>query len=199
MQKERIFWLPAILSVLLALLAACGQSPITPTPTNTSVSATPLSPGENLYVLDGYISSDQANQHIIAFHPGSNNTITLPSGLTTRDHRLLVTATPQDRRPVIMVTDTRTGKVVRSLTIPGAYSTAGALYTTADLSYDGQWLALREIHAGNTTIALIDTTTGKLVKTIQLQGNFDLDVVSNDGNRLYLLQRLSDTAGHYLV
>src|SRR5216684_2903705 len=40
---------------------------------------------------------------------------------------------------------------------------------------------------------------GKLVKTIHLDGNFDLDAVNPDGAALYLLQRLNDGSGHYYV
>jgi DNA-binding beta-propeller fold protein YncE len=51
----------------------------------------------------------------------------------------------------------------------------------------------------SSTFAYIDTQKGILVKTFSLQGNFDLDAVSPDGSRVYLLERLHDTTGHYYV
>jgi dipeptidyl aminopeptidase/acylaminoacyl peptidase len=90
---------------------------------------------------------------------------------------------------------------MRTFTIIGTYTTAGKNYTTSELTPDGRWLALRAQGQANTatTIALVDTQAGKLFKTIQLHGNFDLDAISPDGNRIYLLERDSDQPGHYYV
>jgi WD40 repeat protein len=81
------------------------------------------------------------------------------------------------------------------------YSTAGQGFASALASSDGRWLALVQQRQNNnaTTIALVDTQVGRLVKTIQLNGDFDLDALSPDGSSLYLLQKLSDGSGHYYV
>ena len=50
-----------------------------------------------------------------------------------------------------------------------------------------------------TTFAFVDTQKGTLAKTFSLQGDFDLDAVSPNGSRVYLLQRLHDSTGHYYV
>ena len=62
-------------------------------------------------------------------------------------------------------------------------------------------MALRQLEQtqASTTFALVDTQKGTLVKTFSLQGDFDLDAVSPDGSRVYLLERLHDTTGHYYV
>src|SRR5260370_8462593 len=67
--------------------------------------------------------------------------------------------------------------------------------------FAGQCMELRELGQGGnvTTIVRVDTQAGKLVKTIHLDGNFDLDAVNPDGAALYLLQRLNDGSGHYYV
>src|SRR5260370_10726218 len=206
MEKEAEFWLKMMLNMLISLLVACGPGPSTGTAPSSRTSATKLPPGENLYVLDGYTSPGTTStaQQIIAFHPGSpspNKLLTLPAGLTSMDHRSLYIAASQGGQTTISVINTQSGATIRSLAIPGNYSTAGQSFANAVLSFDGQWLALRELgQAGNvTTIALVDTQAGKLVKTIHLDGNFDLDAVNPDGAALYLLQRPNDGSGHYYV
>ena len=203
MPRKAKFWLTLMLSMLLFLLAACGPG----SSTGTSSSSTVPVPGRgNLYVLDGYTptGTNSAGQQIIAFHPGSsspNALVTLPAGLTSMDHRRLYMATPHGGQTTISVINTQSGTTIHSLVINGTYSIAGQGFNGAVLSFDGRWLALREMgQTGNvTTIVLVDTRAVKLVKTIQLDGNFDLDAVSPDGSRIYLLERLNDGSGQYYV
>jgi DNA-binding beta-propeller fold protein YncE len=69
------------------------------------------------------------------------------------------------------------------------------------LSGDGRWLALRAQNtpAGATSIALIDTQVGKLVKSIHLIGDFTLDAISPRGTMLYLLEYYQTGTSHYNV
>src|SRR5205807_1048810 len=134
---------------------------------------------ENLYVLDGYNSGNtgQPGQRIVVFHPGSTGArMTLPDGLTSVDHHLLVTSTAQGSRTTISVINTQNGSMLRSLSINGIYTTTGREFNDAVLSFDGHWLALRQLSASisTTTVAFVDTQGGKLVKTINLNGDFDL-------------------------
>ena len=180
MPKKPFVWLTVMLSMLLPLVAACGSTPSTST--NTSHATTPPG-GENLYVLDGYTPQGATNiaQHIVAFHPGNSNAaLTLPAGLTSMDHRLLIVAQAQAGQTTITVINTRSGTTLRALTLGGSYSTAGQDFNHAVLSFDGRWLALRRLDQSSsaTTIALVDTQAGKLAKTIHLNGDFDLDAIS---------------------
>ena len=203
MTKKSVVWLTIVLCMLLPLVAACGSGSQTNTNTSPATKAAPLA-GENMYVLDGYAPQGvtNANQHIVAFHPGdARPAFTLPAGLTSMDHRSLIVAQAQAGQTTVSVIDTQSGATVRSLALAGNYSTAGQDFNNAVLSYDGHWLALRRLDssATSTTIALVDTQAGKLSRTINLKGDFDLDTISLDGNALYLLQRLNDSAGRYYV
>ena len=205
MRKKEFLWLTLIVAVLVPLLAACGTSLSTST-SNTAAPAATVPPGESLYVLDGYtpIGSNNGAQHIVAFHPNSANStaqITLPAGPTSLDHRMIYVATPNNGQTTITVRNTLTGATIRTFTIPGTYTTAGPGFDSAVLSGSGQWLALRESgQAGSVTIiALVNTQTGKLFRTIALNGIYDLDAVSPDGTRIYLLEQLNDSQGHYNV
>ncbi len=182
---------------LLIALTACGT-----TEARTTLSTPPTVPsGDNLYVLDSYTPTSVNGQHIVSFHPNGGAFTSLPAGLISQDHKHIYTATPQAGRTSITVTNMKDGKVIRRFSIAGTYSTVKQGYTQSVLSANGRWLVLKQLAATQTKseFAFIDTQVGKLVKTIQLQGDFDLDAVSPDGNRVYLLERLHDGSGHYYV
>lgn len=194
MRKRSTFWLTAFIGILLTFVVACGPGG------QANTATTPR--GESLYILDGYTTN--AGQRIITLHPGSHSpqsSMTLPTGLFSQDHRRVYTAIPQGDHTVITVTNMLTGATIRSMTIDGTYSTAGQSYANAVLSTDGHWLALRQpVQTGpDSIIVLVDTQADKVAKTIVLNGTFDLDAVSPDGSRIYLLERHNDAAGHYTV
>ncbi len=227
MQKRSVIWLTLPLSVLLTLIIACGPTPPRPNPTtstgvmerslrsayqflaptNVTHPVATVPPGENLYVLDGYTplgANSTDGQQIVAFHPGSANPatlVTLPTGLTSQDHQRLYTATARDGQTTIAIFNTQTGAKIHSFAIAGTYSIAEQDFANSVSSHDGRWLALRQVgQTGNeTTIALVDTQAGKLVKTIQLNGNFSLDAISAHAGIIYLLQYLNDGSNHYYV
>jgi DNA-binding beta-propeller fold protein YncE len=189
-----------LLLVVIASLAACGQS-ITSTSGLRLAASVPA--GETLYVLDG-AGGSAGGQRILAIHPGGTGatSITLLGGLATEDHQQLYVATPNGAQTTIAVLDTRTGATLRSFSIAGRYATDSYGYGGATLTPNGQWLALRQVgQAGGSqsTIALVDTLAGKLARTIQLGGDFDIDALSPDGSVLYLLQNLHDAQHHYYV
>jgi len=198
--QKRTGRLSILISTLLTLiLAACGST--SPATTKPGSSVAPAK--ESLYVVDGALSSTNvySSQRIVAFHPGTTaQPLVLPAGLYSLDHKNIYTATPQNGQTTITVTNAQTGAKTRSFTIPGNYTTSGEAYTTSVLSADGRWLALRQQGDSGTqsTIALVDTQAGKLAKTIQLPGDYDLDAISPDGNKVFVLEQI-DQAGHYHV
>ncbi len=200
MQKRSHIWLIASLSLLLLLATGCGG---VPGPTNASSRNRSVVASRHLYVLTGAASQNAGSTptQIVSFQPGSNASVKFPNGLRASDPWLLYTAVPAQGSTRISVIDLRTAGVLRSFTIPGTYSTDGTMFDHAVLSFDGHWLALRALpaSANQTTIALLDTRADRLVDTIRLNGDFDLDAVSPDGSRIYLLQRLHDGTSHYYV
>lgn len=193
--RSRHLILVSLLGLSLILITACGPT----LSSGTSVAAPTTASSTHLYVLDGSISSPQS-QHFVVFRPGDTHAMSLPAGLMSQDHRRIYTATPQNGQTIVLVTNATTGQTIRSLTLSGTYSTASYDYTNAVISFDGHWLALREQQLSRTSsvFAFINTLSGH-VETITLQSQFDLDAISPDGSRLYLLQQLNDVAGHYYV
>ena len=201
MRKKPLTWLIIVLSLALPLVVACS-----PHGASSTTSQTKPSPGEVLYVLDGYNageSSTSAGQRIVAFHPdpGSALLASLPAGLTSQDHQRLYVATPQDNQTRITIYSTQTAATLDAFVIPGTYATGMYGYGTDALSPDGRWLALRQVtqDPSKTTIVLVDTQAQKVVKTEHLTGDFDLDALSPHAQTLYLLQNTNDAQHHYYV
>ena len=193
MKKPSFIWLGLIVSLLLPLVSACaGGLPQTGSNSNPT--------RDELYILDSSTKTGhtESAQHIIALPMGTTNPtarLTLPAGLTDLKHQRVYIADPLPEangsvHTTITALDTSSGATVRTFTIPGNYSTADQGYTNSMLSGDGHWLALLAQHtpAGVTSIALLDTQAGRLVKSIHLNGDFTLDAVSPKGTMLYLLE-----------
>ncbi len=208
MKKRSFVWSGLILSLLIPLVTACaGGLPQKGSASNPA--ARPV--GGELYVLDNYTRTGykDVTQHIVALPVGTTNPaarLTLPAGLTDLKHqRLYIASSLSDSNgsvhTTISVIDTSSGATVHTFSIPGSYSTADRGYADSMLSGDGRWLALRAQNtpAGTTSIALVDTQTGKLVKSIHLNGEFTLDAVSPRGTMLYLLEYTQAGTSHYNV
>src|SRR5438874_2404331 len=203
--KKRSFIWPGMLLSLLLVTACAGTSP-----QKSSTSHPAAHPaGEELYILDNSTraGSKEIAQHIVALQLGTANSVarlTLPAGLTDLKHQRLYIATPFANGSVhttISIIDTSSGATVRTFSIPGNYSTTDRGYADSMLSGDGRWMALRAQNTpvGATSIALVDTQIGKLVKSIHLNGDFTLDAISPRGTMLYLLEYYQTGTSHYNV
>src|SRR5437763_10513688 len=205
MKKRALVWPGLILSLLLPLVTACAGG-LPHKGSNSNPAARPA--GYELYVLDGYTSTGYKGgaQHIVALPTGTTNPtarLTLPAGLTDLKHQRLYIASPLPGgngsvHTRISVIDTNSGAAVRTFSIPGSYSAADRGYADSLLSGDGRWMALRARNTpvGTTSIALVDTQAGKLVKNIHLTGDFTLDAVSPTGTLLYLLEHYEAGTNH---
>ncbi len=205
MKKRSIVWLGLLLGLLLPLMAACGGG-LPQKSGNPNLATRPI--GDQVYVLDNYTGAGnkQVAQHIVALPTGTANPtvrLMLPAGLTELKHQRLYVAdpVPNGNSTSISVIDTSSGATVRTFSIVGSYSTADRGYADSMLSGDGRWLALRAQNTPveTTSIALVDTQAGKLVKNIHLTGDFTLDAVSPKGTMLYLLEYYEAGTSHYNV
>src|SRR6266550_5522051 len=203
MKKRSFVWSGLILGLLLPLMIACAGS--SPQKSSTSSPAAHQAT-EELYILDSYTKT---GKHIVALPVGTTDPaarLTLPAGLTDLEHQRLYIANPLSDgngcvHTTISIIDTSSGATVRTFSIAGNYSTADRGYADSMLSGDGRWLALRaqSTPVGATSIALVDTQIGKLVKSIHLNGDFTLDAVSPKGTMLYLLEYYQAGTSHYNV
>jgi DNA-binding beta-propeller fold protein YncE len=130
---------------------------------------------------------------LIALPAGGQAARRLPLGLFDRGGRTLYVANPHgDGRSVVQAIDVASGRVLRSTTVAGRFSTATGDYSAATLSFNGRWLALRGAtpDARITRAIVIDTAAMRVVATLRLAGHFGLDAIDPDGTVLYLIEHL---------
>jgi hypothetical protein len=156
-----------LVALLVAAFAAmaCG----TPQPATTA-------PRLEVYALAG--------DHIDAYDLQGNLERSLPVGIPSPDWSLLYVSLPS----AVEAIDTKTGGVVRTLALDGAYpmprpNVAGL---PQGLSAGGGWLAL----GGKGRFIVVDSAFKTKPKLVSLTGDFEFDALSDDGRRLYLAEVL---------
>ena len=114
----------------------------------------------------------------------------LPLGVPSRDWSHLYSISGSS----LTDTDPQTGATLSTMVIPSGYHLPPATISgvPGGTSPDGRWLVAEAFDtASGTHMLLIDTTTSRVAHRIDLAGHFRFDAISNDGNRLYLIQLLN--------
>lgn len=120
---------------------------------------------------------------------------TLPWGVLAGRHFYSVSAA------TLSDIDPRTGSATRTLRLPGIFQLPLVAVSgmAGGLSQDTRWLVL-EHPAGNpdgtdsfgSHLLVVDTSTMKVAANVDLAGRFNFDAISNDGQRIYLIEYVSD-------
>jgi hypothetical protein len=158
------------------LLAGCG------TPQQGPQAGT----GSKLYEavwLDGgqYVSVIDSRSHAIERR--------LPMGTPANDWKHLYSILGSS----LIDTDPMTGDTLNTLLLHGAFNLPAATSTglPGGLSPAGRWLVVQGHDVTGTHMLLIDTRTFMATDRIELPGRFNFDAISDDGQRLYLIQYLN--------
>lgn len=119
---------------------------------------------------------------------------TLPLGTPSPDWRHLYSTAPG----ALVDTDPATGATRRTLKLPGDYELPPATLSglPGGVSQDGRWLALQSSGSSSAVppashLVLVDTTYAEPPRRIDLDGIFSFDAISNDGQRMYLIEHAS--------
>lgn len=177
------------LSIILAALMVTGALP-----SGARATAPARADGDMLLLRAGA----NAGGDMVSL-PGGGTAHHLPLGLLASHGSVLYTASAAaSGLSLIRALDARSGRVLRSLVLPGAYSTSTGDYSATTLSYNGLWLALRATAApaGTTRAIVVNTATMKVAATLTLPGRFGLDAVDGQGAVLYLIERLARPGDH---
>lgn len=173
---------PIILAAALTV-AGCGRADLAPVP---------ISGDYKLYAA----ASTQTSQLVNVIDTRSHKVErSLPSGTPSPDWAHLYSV----RGATLLDLDPQTGATLHTLHMPGPFQLPPATISglPGGLSQDGRWLVLQAFDAnGNdpptaTHFLQIDTSYKKAAKQIDMAGYFQFDAVSDDGQRIYLIQYLS--------
>jgi hypothetical protein len=179
--------LPGIVVAAL-VVAGCGRADLGPTP---------LVGDYKLYTA----TSTQTSQLVSVIDTRSHAVErSLPSGTPSPDWTHLYSV----QGTMLVDLDPQTGAARHTLNLPGAFqlpsATIGGL--PGGLSQDGHWLVLQAFDATanatptSTHLLVVDTSYKTAVKQIDMNGDFQFDAVSNDGQRIYLIEYLSSSGYH---
>jgi hypothetical protein len=159
---------------------ACDCGGCAPTDCGTSSSA---SPDGGLLFLRTY---GQRGPLTAVDTASGGRAFTLPPGILSADGRRYVTAIQRARRfTTVRAYDARTGRELR------AHTYRGGGWSLAGVSANGRYVALLDsFPKSRVTIKIIGSRLGRVLHTIALHGSYDVDAVSNDGRKLFLIQYL---------
>ena len=141
--------------------------------------------------------------------PSGQRRFTLPAGMLSADGKHYFTAMPDpypgEAATIVTLFDPGTGEPYDKFSITGQWELSG-------VSPSGRWVALTRLPSENekqawtkanqwqTDIQIVESETGKTTHTLSLDGNFEVETISADGNSLFLVQHLpAINPDHYLI
>ena len=156
---------------LVILVAACGGS-------------TPNSPSPHLELFEAtasQIAVIDAQTHFAVRH--------LPLGIPSPDWKHLYSTTGA----ALIDVDPRTGVTEVTVQLPGRFELPQATSSgmPGGTSPNGDWLVAESYDGTATHLVIVETAAMRVVHTENLTGHFHFDAISNDGQRLYLIQYLN--------
>jgi DNA-binding beta-propeller fold protein YncE len=168
------------------VVAACGSAEVE--------TKAPPGGGYKLYTA----TSTQTSQTVSVIDTHSHAVErSLPLGTPSPDWKHLYSV----RGTALVDLDPQTGAVRHTLALRGAFQLPAATISglPGGLSQDGRWLVLQAfdgpVDATPTAshLLLVDTSDISAAKQFDLKGYFQFDAVSNDGQRVYLIEYLSSS------
>jgi hypothetical protein len=116
----------------------------------------------------------------------------LPPGRASADSRAYLVARRATRLRATTLAHyiVPTGRLVRAFQIRGSW-------TLAAVAPSGRWAALSQRAGASTRIALVDLARVRPLRVVRLRGDFEVETVSADGHRLFLIEHLDPR--RYLV
>ena len=181
-----------LLPVLVAAAGAAASGALSngcPAPCSGQVSSPP---GTQLL----FVQPQGVGGAVHAYDPRSGTRVfSLPPGITSADGKWHVTAVARGGQTVV------TPFVVETATIAGSMVVRGRR-TLDGVSPNGRFAALtRRPPDGRTTdVVVANVFAGRVAHRLRLRGDFEVETISNDGGRLFLIQHLeTDGAPRYLV
>jgi len=183
----------ALLIVTISILAACGRA-----------NATHPAAGGYLLFLEGGFSNNAETVQVLDTGTGSvlrEMQIGTPACDWSR-HYIVTQLTGGAQLKAI---DPASGRTLAQTAVPAGYQLPNIAFQgpSAGISPNGQWLTLTsQSHSSGgaiTTNFLVGSSSlNDSFKTIHVSGDFLFDALSNDGNSLYLVQKMLEP-NHYRV
>ena len=181
---RRLVPLLALLLAAAAGTASTGRSNGCPEPCSGQVS----SPAGTQLL---YVQPKGAGGAVRAYDPASGRQVfSLPPGITSADGATHIATAPRRRDTVVSSYDVATGTALSWTVVDGRWRVAG-------VSPTGAYAALVRQTGGRsrTDVAVIKLLTQRIVHRLRLRGDFEVETLSADGRRLFLIEHLRAVQG----
>lgn len=192
------------LSIIPILLAACASPTAStlPPPEPTAVPQVQAEPPDVFFARP-----EGMRGPVIAYDMVSGATLfNLPAGLASADGRFFVSASHTEQSNTdLNIYNYYTGEIAATFPLTDMWMLSG-------VSPTGSWLAMTRIPGDEekaawtqtdtwtTDVQILNAQTGETVHTLKLDGNFEVETISADGQSLYLIQHLpAINPDHYLI
>jgi hypothetical protein len=177
----------------VSILTACGRA---------SSTNHPAGGGYRIFLESGF-SNNAETVKVVDSGAGTVER-ELPLGTPAPDWSSYYTVTQLSGSARLSAIDPASGRSLAQKTIPAGFALPSlGQGPTAGLSPNGEWLTLTDNGRATTGTLVTSFLVGASslsgsFKTVHLDGVFSFDALSNDGNSLYLIQRMGDP-NHYQV
>jgi hypothetical protein len=179
----------AVLLLVPAAHAATGPANGCPAPCSGQVSSP-----DGLRFL--YVQPAGVGGTVDAYDPETGARVfSLPPGITAADGVSHLAAAARSRDTVVSRYRVADSSVASSMIVDGRWRLAGA-------SPNGRFAALarRPVDKRRTDVTIVNTAAGRVVHRLDLRGDFEVETVSGDGKRLFLIEHLPGAGSpRYLV
>ena len=143
-----------------------------------------------------FVQPDGVGGPVHAYDPASGGRVfSLPPGITSADGVSHVTANARLLGTVVSRLRVANATVASSMLVDGRWRLAG-------VSPNARFAALsrQSTDRRRTEVTLVNLFAGQVAHRLRLRGNFEVETVSRDGKRLFLIEHLRSTgAPRYLV
>jgi hypothetical protein len=135
-----------------------------------------------------YVQPEGPGGDLVAWNTATRQMVfALPPGMASSDGRTYYSA--QSTRSATFLKRF----AVASAQLRNEWALAGK-WTLQSVSPTGRWAALARRAGGSTLLLVFDGRLGKRVHVMRLRGDFEVEAISRDGKKLFLIERLQGRA-----
>jgi hypothetical protein len=132
-----------------------------------------------------YVQSDGSRGLLVAYNTASRQAVfALPPGMASADGRTYFSAFSAGTTTVLKRWHVATAQQRGEWELPGRWTLQG-------VSPTGRWAALARRAGQNTGLLVFDARSGERVHVMRLRGNYEVETISRDGKRLFLIEHLA--------
>ena len=132
-----------------------------------------------------YVQADGSRGLLVAYNTASRQAVfALPPGMASADGRTYFSTFSAGKTTVLKRWQVATAQQKGEWELSGRWALQG-------VSPTGRWAALARRAGQNTRLLVFDARSGEPVHVMRLRGNYEVETISRDGKRLFLIEHFA--------